>query len=235
MPPIPNVYVATLMLVSAVASAQTNGDSLPTPNGLNLCQDDDPVVSTEKRVASAVGAEYLACFTSNEKIALHSAARTLMVPAEHAVAMSVLGGPYRREDLDALLSKVREQWKNFDPVSKQHANYLARLNSLIKGASTDSQQASIESVKPVLVSIDRIDDQSYVVVSVREYAIAADGERVRSIKANAVAMVLHGARLVRLEIIRELRAPSDVEEVRTQIAAWSRAAAAATSTAQPSP
>ena len=217
--------IAALTLASAATSAQISEVKLPVPNELILCEDDDPVVSAEKRVAPSVGAEYLACFTTNEKTALHGTSRTVVVPVEHAVAMSVTGGPYTREELDRLLSKVREQWKNFDPLSRQHEDYLTRLNSLIKGRSPAAHQTSIESVKPVLVSIDRMDDQSYAVVSIREYVIATDGERVRSIKANAAAMVLQGTRLVRLEIIRELHAPSDVDEVRTQIAAWSRAVA----------
>jgi hypothetical protein len=50
-----------------------------------------------------------------------------------------------------------------------------------------------------------------------------NGESVRSLKANAAAMVRQGTHLVRLEIIRELRDPTDVESVRTQIAAWSLA------------
>lgn len=180
------------------------------------------------RIAPSIGAEYVACFASDEKIALHGTSKTLSVPIEHAVAMSVLGGPYSQEDLGTLLSKVRAQWKNFEPMSKEHENYLARLNSIISGPNT--RQASIESVKPILVSIDRMDNQSYVVISIRDYSIAVDGERVRSIKANAAAMVLQGTRLVRLEMSRELRAPSDVEDLRTQITAWSHKVAKATAT-----
>jgi hypothetical protein len=195
-----------------IASAQTSGARLPTPDGLNPCKDDDAAASTEKRVAPSLGAEQLACFASDEKPMLHGTSKTFALPVEHAVALSVLGGPYGREDLDAL--------------SKQHEDYLARLNSPING--TNSQKPSIESVKPVLVSINRMDDQSYAVVSIREYTIAVGGEQVRSIKANGAAMVLQGSRLVHIEIIRELGASSDAEDVRTQIAAWSRAVAADT-------
>jgi hypothetical protein len=218
--------VATLTLASAVTSAQTSGIRIPTPRGLNLCKDNDSVASAEKRLAPSIGADYLACFASTEKLALHGSSKKSSLPVEHAVALSISGGPFGREDLDAVLSEVRAQWKSFDPLSKQHEAYLAKLNSLINGSS--SQPVPIESVKPVLVSIDRPDDQWYAVVSIREYAIEADGERVRSLKAHAAAVVLQGTRLVRLEIIRELRAPSDVEDVRTKISAWSRAVAANT-------
>jgi hypothetical protein len=119
------------------------------------------------------------------------------------------------------LSAAREQWKNAAPQFSQHGDYLTWLNSLINGPY--SRQSAIESVKPVLVSIDRIDDHSYVIVTIREYVIAVDSEEFRSIKATTSAIVLQEPQLVRLSIQRELRAPSDVEDVRKQIAAWSRA------------
>ncbi len=218
--------VAALTLASVVASAQTGAIKLPAPTNLTSCQDDDPVALAEKRVAPAAGAEYLACFASNEKVTLQGPSKTLLLPFEHAVALSIAGGPYTRIDLDNLLSKVREQWQSFDPLSAQHEDYVTRINSLIKESNSDAQRVSVDSIKPVLVSIDRLDEQSYAVVSIREYAITVDGEQARSIKTNAAAVVLQGTRLVRLEIIRELRAPSDVDEVRKEIKAWSHAVAA---------
>jgi hypothetical protein len=218
-----SVTVAILTLASAVTSAQTNGVTLPAPIGLNLCKDNDSVASTEKRVAPTIGAEYLACFVSDEKVALHGTSRTISPPLEYAFAMRVLGGPYGRKDLEAMLSAAREQWKNATPQFSQHGDYLTWLNSLISGPY--SRRSTIESVKPVLVSIDRIDDHSYVIVTIREYAIAVNSDEFRSIKATTSAIVLQEPQLVRLSIQRELRAPSDVEDVRKQIAAWSRAVA----------
>jgi len=56
--------------------------------------------------------------------------------------------------------------------------------------------------------------------------LSVGGEQVKSVKADATAMVLQGTRLLRLTILREVRSPSDVDEVRTQIDAWARAVAA---------
>jgi hypothetical protein len=110
------------------------------------------------------------------------------------------------------------------PLSKQfREDYVARVNSLLK----DVTHVSMESVKPILVSIDRLDANSYAVTSIREYVMSAGGERVRSVKATAVVMVLQGTQLVRLEILREIHGPSDVDEARTRIAVWSRAVASA--------
>jgi len=215
--------IAALMLASAVTSAQTGAVKVPEPKGLSACKNDDPVASAEKRIAPSAGAQFIACFASNEKVDVQGPSGTVSLPVEHAVALSVSGGPYTRPALDSLLSQVREQWKSFEPLSKDHENYVARLNALINGGGPDAQGDSIDSIKPVLVSIDRLDEQSYGVVSIREYEITVDGKQVRSIEADAGALVLQGTRLVRLEIIRQLRAPSDVDEVRTQIAAWAHA------------
>jgi len=200
---------------------QINGVVLPWPRGLVPCKDETPIVSAEKSIAVSFRADYLACFTSNEMASVQRSSRTISIPSEYAVAVSIVGGPYDRETLDAFLSRVREQWKNFDPLGQGHADYIARLNTLI--TDLNSQVVPIESIKPVLVSIDCIDDHSYVVVSIREYAMTVDGEQVKFIKANAVGMVLQGTRLVRLDINREFRTPSDVEDVSNQMVAWSRA------------
>jgi len=132
--------------------------------------------------------------------------------------MKMSGGPFGREDLDELLSKVRDAWKNFNPLSRRHEDYVAQLNSLLGG----TMAGSIESVRPLLVSIDRLDDRSYAVLTIRQTAISVAGEPVRSVKVTGTAMVLQGTSLVRLEMIREMRTPSDVDEVRAQIVAWSR-------------
>jgi len=116
------------------------------------------------------------------------------------------------------------QWQNFEPLSEQfREDYVARVNSLLE----DATQVSMESVNPTLVSIDRLDANSYAVTSIREYMMSAGGERVRSVKATAAAMVLQGTQLVRLEILREIGGLSDVDEARTQIGVWARAVASA--------
>ena len=120
-----------LTLATAVARAQPGKVGLPTPDGLIPCNDNDPIVSAEKRVAASLQAEYLGCFTSTDKTPLQGASKIIMVAAEHAVAMSAAGGPFSLQDLDALLSQDCERWQNFDPLSNQHAAYLAQLNSLM--------------------------------------------------------------------------------------------------------
>jgi hypothetical protein len=216
--------VATLAITSTVANAQSTGAVLPIPHGLNPCKVDDAVALAEKRVAPSIGAEYLACFLSSETVSLQATPRQVAVPAEYAIVLHLMGGPYGPKDIADLFSAQREQWKTSDTPRPLSGDYLTWLNSVING--TGSSQSSIKVIKPVLVSIDSIDNRSYDTISIREYTIEAAGTNVRSIKASATAIVLQGSNLVRLEMIRELRAPADVDDIRAQIAAWSRAVAA---------
>jgi hypothetical protein len=109
------------------AGAQPGKVRLPTPDGLIPCNDNDPIVSAEKRVAASLQAEYLACFTSSDKTPLQGTSKTIMVAVEHAVAMSAAGGPFSLQDLDALLSQDRERWQNFDPLREHSLPDMLRM------------------------------------------------------------------------------------------------------------
>jgi hypothetical protein len=216
-----------------VANAQSIDSSLPAPKGLNPCANNDSVASVEARLAPSLGAKYLGCFSSNEKSIPHGGSGDFPVPVEYAIALSISGGPYGPTDLSSLLSKAREQWKSFDPLSKEHREYTERLNALIKDTAPKVGATAVTSIKPVLISIEPVGTRAYVVLSIRQYEVAAHTGTVRLTKASATAMVLQGSRLVRLELFRELRDPSDVDAVRMQIVAWVHAVGA--DTGKPSP
>jgi hypothetical protein len=158
-------------------------------------------------------------------VIVRGSSRELSLPLEHAFAMSLPGGPYAEKNLDPLPSKVREQWKTFNPIGNDHAEYIASINALLKDLQPSGVPASIDSVKPVLVSIERMNSLSYSVISIRQYVISVNGEQFKSIKANGSAMVLRDTQLVRVDILRELHTPLDVDAVRGEIAAWSAAIA----------
>lgn len=152
------------------------------------------------------------------------------VPVEYAIALRFPGGPFSTVDMDALLSKVREQWKNFKPLSKEHSEYVAQLNAFIQGADPKVNAAPLTSIKPILISIERLSPEAYLVLSVRRYVSAGSAGTVISTKIVGTAMVLQGARLMQLEILRELRDPSDVDSVRQQIVRWTHDIVAGTGT-----
>jgi hypothetical protein len=207
-----------LSMVAGTASAQSNAVRLPIPAGLAPCDADDPVAKVVKRAAASMGAEELGCFRSEETTTIQGSAGTASVPRERAFASRMPGGPYSSADLDSLLSKVRDQWRNFDPLSTAHReDYVARINAMVEVSS--GVRSSIRSITPLLVSIEPLNSRSYVVVSIRKYA----GQRVSSTKVDGLAMALQGGHLLRMEIQRELTAAADVDDVRRQIAVWAGA------------
>ena len=194
--------------------------SLQGPVGLAACTSDDSVAAVEKRLALQLGAQFVGCFKSQETINLRGGGAKHIVPVEYAIAMQILGGPYHPATLETLLSRVRDQWKNFKPLSKEHHEYVAQLNAMIQGVGSNADSTQIASISPVLISIDRISPEAYVVLSVRHYVSAGETGKIISTKVNGTAMVLHGTRLLQLEILRELHDPSDVDTVRHEIQAW---------------
>jgi hypothetical protein len=196
--------------------------SFPTPEGLRPCAPGDPVATIEARVASKLGGEFLNCFQSGRRIATPSAAKRVWMPVEYAFAIALQGQSYTLADLDNLLSKVKDQWSGFDPLSKQFKdNYTAKLNELLR-CSGLNKRATIDSVKPVLVAIAPIHDKFYVVTSIRIYAFRSNGVNVETKKVNADAVVLRGSRLIRLTIQRTLSEPTDVTEVQAEIDKWAK-------------
>lgn len=214
--------------------AQATPIGLPAPKELSSCPPGDPVAAAEAGVAAKLGGEPLGCFVSDKRTTVQGTTKSIPVSLEHAFAIGIPGGPYTSADLDKLLSRVTEQWKGFDPLGKEFENYKDRLNDLIKGVGT-SPTATFSSIKPVLVSIDRLGTKSYSVVSIRNYILDLNSEHVSAIRVNGDAVVLRGSELVRLTMQRALTDPSDVAQLQGEIAEWARAIAASSSVMDQTP
>jgi hypothetical protein len=231
------VHVPSKLPLSAIISLLLFGSPLPgiahadnmaesanlfAPKGLSPCAPNDPVATLEGRVATSIGGQFLGCFQSEQRIETPGATELAPVPREYAFAIRLAGGGYTSADLDKLLSTVTAQWKDFQPLSTEfHDKYIARLNALIKG--TGETTTTIASIKPVLVSIDRLDAKSYSVVSIRSYVFNGNGGQVRTTKVNADAVVLRGRDLIRLTMQRMLTGASDVGQIRAEVSEWARA------------
>jgi hypothetical protein len=217
-----SVLISGLLMGSA-ASADMPRDSsgLPTPRGLVQCPSNDPVATLEARLAAKLGGEYLGCFRSEGAMIPKGAIIAAPTPVEYAFGLAFADRHYKLADLDNLLATVKQQWKDFDPLSKEFKeSYIARLNALIKSSGSS---ADVVSVKPILVSIDRGARDYYAVTSIRTYVADVNGRRVTSTKVNSDAVALRGSELVRLTIQRTLSAPADVAEIQGEIADWARA------------
>ncbi len=209
---------------STFVAASAQAVVLPTPDGFQPCSPADPVAATEAHVATKIGAEFLSCFRTSEAGAGPSEADTTR-PQGYALAIALPGKAYKGQDLDALLSKVKEQWRNFDPLSAAYKEtYTARLNALIRGARGSNVPAAA-SIKPVLVAIVTPSKNYYVVTSIRSYVWRTGRGDVEMTKVNSDAVVLRGSRLIRLTVQRKLSGAGDVEQVQTQIGNWAKAIA----------
>jgi hypothetical protein len=215
----------TLAPGSPHAYAQATSSGLPAPKGLSACAPSDPLAVVEASTAAKFGGELVGCFKSDKTIRVQGVTKPVLVPFEFAFALD-FPGPFTLADLEKLLARGIEQWKDFEPLSKDWENYTVRLNELIKGAGTSSA-ASVSSVKPVLVSIGRIGAKSFSVISIRSYVLDASGDQVILTKVNGSADVLRGTRLVRLTVQRVLTDPSDVAQVQSEIAEWANAISSA--------
>ena len=220
-------FVALLILGplawSPVCADSPKGPSgFPTPEGLVACASGDKVAGAIARVAAELGGEFLGCFQSERAVEVSSTAKTALVPVEYAFAIALKGEGHTPADLDKMLSTVKEQWKDFDPLSKEFKEaYTARLNEMIKSSGL-TPSPSLKSLKPVLISIDRPEVNYYSVTSIRTYSFQLSGDEIKLTKINSDAVVLRRSQLIRLTIQRTLSDPADVAQVQDEIAKWAR-------------
>ena len=215
--------MALSLLTWCATSGGTSAASLtlPTPEGLQPCSPADPVAITEARVATKIGAEFLSCFQSI-RVGTAPIDAVAKQPVEYAFALALPGQSYTGSDLAALLSKVKEQWRGFDPLSTEYKEaYVARLNALERDARSPNMPVTV-SVKPVLVEIDKPNKNYYVVTSIRSYVLQADSRQISMIKVNSDAIVLLGSRLIRLTVQRTFSNRADIAQVQSQIDNWAR-------------
>jgi len=195
---------------------------VPVPNGLKGCAPGGPAAADMEHTVSALRGRSLGCFQSSDTTALHGSKKTHALPLETAFAVEMTGGPYAAQDLDKLKSDVAQTWKNFEPLSQDtRADYDRRINGLIEaGAQRETTKPAGSDKPPVLVSIEQLGPKSFAVVTIRRHQISLDGELFSVARADAAAVVLAHAKLIRLSIARDLRSTSDVAAIREEIADW---------------
>jgi hypothetical protein len=208
---------------AALSAASTAPSELPAPEGLNRCAPSDPAALAVSDMAAKLGGEFLGCFLSDKKFTPPRASKVDPIPAENAFAIGLQGQSYTMTDVENLFLKVKDQWKNFDPLDPKFKDiYIAKLNEVLKNSKSLSSP-DIISIKPILISIDRPADNYYLVTSIRTYSFDVQGEHIGLTKINSSAVVLRGSRLIRLTIQRTLSDPADVAQVHLEISKWARA------------
>jgi hypothetical protein len=209
--------------VSIAGSPSTITANLPSPNGLKACKSDDPMTLRLRASISRFG-DFIGCFVSTERIHLGGAPRNADVPLEYAIAIDFAPslGPYSSSDVQAMFVKVSDQWKNYGSLDRQrHDDYEKRINELIASDRPSSSPAvTLKLQPPTLISIERIGNESYSVISIRQRTVAMNGISLVSTSVEAAGIVLRNHSLIRVEVHRELRTASDIAVVRDGTKDW---------------
>ena len=217
-----------IVVVSSPAVAHPTKVTVPTPGGLRPCTPQDPTSLAVEQITAKFG-EPLGCFVSEEKVILRGRHRTSTEPLEYAYAFRVPSGPYSSSDVEDWFLKVSDEWKNYKPLDKQaRADYDKKISDLLESTFPAAASGVAVSIQPpVLVSIRRIGTDAYAVVSVRQRKFTLQDDVIVSTAVNASAIALKGDSLLRLSLVRELRAPADVSNVEDAITEWIHAVNAA--------
>ncbi len=219
-----------LVVVSSQAAADPTEVTVPAPGGLRPCTPQDPTSPALEHSVAKFG-EYLGCFLSEEKVVLRGSHRVATQPLKYAYAVRVPSGPYSPSDVEDLFLKVSDQWKNYQPLDKRaRADYDKKINDLLGSAfPTAASGVAVSIQPPVLVSIRRIGTDAYAVVSVRQRKLTLPDDVIVSTAVDASAIALKGDSMLRLSLVREMRASADVSNVEDAITEWIRAVKAAES------
>jgi hypothetical protein len=213
--------VASEDVDTAAASAAEN---IPAPDGLRLCPPDSPIASMLARAVGQAG-KVAGCFVSSDKVRLRAVPQAVDYPVEYAFAIRLAAqpsGPYTHQDIEINLSLVEERWKAYPPLwAQSKPEYEKRINDLL-AATTDigTEPLRMALAQPLLVSIDRVGELGYSVISIRQRNMSMGANSVVSTAVDGSGLMLKGGQLTRLSLVRELRAPSDIEFVKKAIAAW---------------
>ncbi len=213
--------LAVSLLLPAAALA------LPAPGTLGGCAAPGPVAAEMEQMAATLHGRALGCFQSGETLELRGAGPPHAVPVEYAFAVEMTNRRYSQLDLDNLMAEVRDQWKGSDSLSQDtRADYDRRIDQLIEPAGPRTAQPRAAPKPPVLVSIERPDDNYQTIVSIVRRQVSVDGEYFDTTRLDAAAVVFKNATLIRLSLARELRSKGDVGAIRQEIADWAAAVAA---------
>ena len=220
--------VAFLLFVLVGVSSPALGNpaktTVPAPENLRQCSAQDPAASFIEQAISRFG-EDLGCFLSEETVELRGSHRTVTQPLEYAYAVGIPSGPYAPSDVEDWFLKVSDQWKGYNPLDlRARADYDKRINDLVGKSLPTAASGVAVSIEPAtLVSIRRIGAEAYVVISLRQRKLTLADDVIVSTAVDASAITLKGDSMLRLSLVRELRAPADVSIVEGAIVEWIRA------------
>ncbi|MGH8427331.1 MAG: hypothetical protein ACRES7_05020 [Gammaproteobacteria bacterium] len=210
-----------------LASARADSFAIPTPQGLQACGPNNPMLKVTKDAAARYGT-YDGCFVSGEFVTLQGATHTLTIPRSFASVIRhspPQGKSFSATDISDMLAKSKSEWRNVDKTWKNgNPSYQKRVNALLNQAPVQGKHSSgMKVLKPILVLIRRLDARAFIVVSVRPRDITVAGSTYHNIKVNGFTLILKGSDLYELQLVREYQASDDIDTVKSGIVAWAHA------------
>jgi hypothetical protein len=213
--------ILTISLLSLFSTASGLGVSAPA--GLRNCRSDDPILAVTQKMAASQSLEYLGCFLSDKTVELHGENKGVSHLLTYAYALKISPPGQTSGDLDALYNNIIMQWKNFKPLANDQLEYENKISDLVEKISPENApKAKIALTTPVLVRIEKLNENSYLVISIRERKVAINSETYISTSIDGTAVLLREGTLVRLSLVRELQSKSDITTVDEAVRNWIR-------------
>jgi hypothetical protein len=220
------VGCATKPPVTSISSVSTV--AIPAPSGLRASAPNGLLAATIGKMVGQSG-EFAGCFETDRRIQVQGVPHAVEQPLEYAFAVRLAArssGPFTHEDIESNLASIKEEWKNYPPLWEQRKAVVEQRVATLVHESLDpvSPTVAISLEQPLLVSIERVGEDSYAVVSIRRRKIAIDDNVAFSTAVDGTALTLISGRLLRLSLVRELQSTGDVEMLNHEIVGWIRAA-----------
>jgi hypothetical protein len=213
-----------LICVAPLLKAQEVIDGVPTPQGLIPCSPQSPLIASLTRMIGQSGT-LDGCFVSREHVQIQGSTKVIDQPLQFGFAITASpnpSGPFTTANIDALYSKTQAEWNNVAPTwSQSQSTYEQGVkDELQKSLPNGAPQVNLTIPQPLLISMERIDPNAYIVISVRQRQMTMNGNIVAPVAANGYALILRQGHLVRLTLERQVRSSADVDAVKSETVAW---------------
>ncbi len=208
-----------LPLISA--GAVVPQDSVSPPGGLTECSASSPTLATVTAVARALGSP-AGCFVSSETVMIGEA-RPVQVPRDYGYAVFLKGDhdyEFSRAEFSALESTTKQQWANYKPIDGlQGKDYQEKIRSIVAEISGGTI-SGIKLYGPTLIGIDSVDENQYVVTTIRQRSVRIGSDDFSSTKVESTILLFKHGTIIRLGFARELKDEGDVQYVRQLSQKW---------------
>jgi hypothetical protein len=215
--------LTTLVLGLATQVSSAAELNILPPSGLRECRSSDPMLSVIQKIAVSQSAEYLGCYLSDQRAELHGENKGASHLLTYAYALKISPEGQTSEHLDALYQTTLGQWKDFKPLTSDKREYERKIADLAAKALPDHfPKMEISLAAPVLVTIEQLADNAYLVISIRQRKVSLNNQTYISTSIDGSSILLKNGVFVRMSLVRELQSKTDITVVDEGLRNWVR-------------